>query len=90
MTGEGKTKIIIALAAYHVIFGHCVDIVTSQKDLAKRDATDENNVNIYDALGITVSHCITDNDENEKKIKTKIKIKKIIKIITKKIVMIKM
>ena len=71
LTGEGKTKIIIALAAYHVIFGHCVDIVTSQRDLAIRDSTDKQNVNIYDALGITVSHCITDNDENKDKNKNK-------------------
>ena len=46
LTGEGKTKIIIALAAYHVILGHCVDIVTSQKDLAIRDSADPKNAGI--------------------------------------------
>ena len=66
LTGEGKSKKVVALASYHVILGHCVDIVTSQKDLAKRDANDEKNKKIYEILGITVSHCISDDDDDNK------------------------
>ena len=67
-TGEGKTRIIVSLASIHVILGHKVDIVTSSEVLAKRDAEDKTNKDIYSRLGITVGHCIDDNeDTNDKK-----------------------
>ena len=65
LTGEGKTAIIITLAATNVILGHKVDIVTSSELLAKRDAIDERNKELYNSLGITVDHCI--KDDNNKK-----------------------
>jgi preprotein translocase subunit SecA len=33
-----------------------VDIVTSNKALAKRDATDRKRIHFYEMLGLTVSH----------------------------------
>ena len=62
LTGEGKTAIILALAAINAILGHKVDIVTSSAILAKRDAESEKNKKFYDSLGLTVDHCI----KNEK------------------------
>jgi preprotein translocase subunit SecA len=65
LTGEGKTAIIITLAATNVILGHNVDIVTSSELLAKRDAIDERNKELYNSLGITVDHCIKDGNNKQ-------------------------
>lgn len=65
LTGEGKTTIIITLAAINVILGHKVDIVTSSEILAKRDAENEKNKKLYNNLGITVDHCIKDEKLNQ-------------------------
>ena len=66
LTGEGKTAIIITLAAINVILGHKVDIVTSSEILAKRDAENEKNKKIFEYLGITVDHCIKDPNNKER------------------------
>ena len=60
LTGEGKTGIIITLVSTNVILGHKVDIVTSSEILAKRDAIDERNKELNKILGISVAHCIKD------------------------------
>ena len=64
LTGEGKTAIIITLAALNVIKGHKVDIVTSSEVLAKRDAENEQNKMLYNSLDISVAHCIKDDKKN--------------------------
>ena len=66
LTGEGKTRIIVTLACVLVLLGRKVDIVTSSEVLAKRDANDTVNQQIYSMLGITASHCI----DEDKKVKT--------------------
>ena len=65
LTGEGKTAIIITLAATNVILGHKVDIVTSSEILAKRDPIDERNKELYKILGISVDHCIKDDNNKQ-------------------------
>ena len=65
LTGEGKTAIIITLAATKFILGHKVDIVTSSEILAKRDAIDERNKELNKILGISVEHCIKDDNNKQ-------------------------
>jgi len=55
-TGEGKSTIIQFLAAYKVLLGKKVDIVTSTQDLAYRDATYEERVEFYKKLDMTVGY----------------------------------
>lgn len=62
LTGEGKTAIVITLAAVKSLLGHKVDIVTSSEILAKRDAEDKKNKELYNALGLTIDHCIKDEN----------------------------
>lgn len=53
-TGEGKSTIVQLFAAYKVLSGHKVDIVSSSPVLAKRDATDKKKKAFFEQLGITV------------------------------------
>lgn len=43
-----------------------MDIVTSQKELSIRDSKEPQNIGIYNALGISVSHCINEENKKEK------------------------
>lgn len=52
-TGEGKTTLVALLAAFKVLQGHTVDVISSSSVLAHRDAEEERS--FFDALGITVS-----------------------------------
>ena len=54
LTGEGKSITIACLAAMLVMRGHKVDIVTTNKILAKRDA-EEKQV-FFEMLGMKISH----------------------------------
>jgi surface antigen len=60
-TGEGKSTIIQFFAAYKVLCGNKVDIVSSSPVLAERDARDTNKKLFYDQLNITVG-AVTDED----------------------------
>jgi len=60
-TGEGKSTIIQFLAAYKVLCGNKVDIVTSSLVLAQRDATEIKKKNFYDYLEIKVG-AVTDEN----------------------------
>ena len=51
-TGEGKSTIIQFFAAYKVILGHKVDIVSSSPVLAERDATEKNKQKFFKELNI--------------------------------------
>lgn len=51
-TGEGKSAIIAILAAFHALIGNTVDIATTSRDLAQRDANKM--VGFYRSLGLTV------------------------------------
>ena len=53
-TGEGKSTIIQFFAAYKVILGHKVDIVSSSPVLAERDATEKNKQKFFKELNIKV------------------------------------
>ena len=53
-TGEGKSTIIQFFAAYKVLSGHKVDIISSTPDLATRDAKDEEKIQFYKKLNIEV------------------------------------
>ena len=62
-TGEGKTTIIQFLAAYNVLLGNKVDIVSSSLVLASRDAKKRE---FFDALKIKVNvlkEVLTENDD---------------------------
>ena len=52
-TGEGKSLIIAMFAAIQALRGNKVDIVTSSKVLARRDAEDEKLCRFYKQLGLT-------------------------------------
>jgi preprotein translocase subunit SecA len=54
LTGEGKSSTIACLAAILYMKGHTVDIITTSKMLAKRDA--EEKKDCYGLMGIGVSH----------------------------------
>ena len=58
-TGEGKTIIALMYAALKVLDGHKVDIITSSKVLAKRDANLSKQFLTF--FGITSNHNIDDN-----------------------------
>ena len=53
-TGEGKSTIITLLAAYLALKGHKVDIITTSKDLAMRDA--EKFQKFYDMINLQCGH----------------------------------
>lgn len=62
-TGEGKTFIGIAFAILKCLNNERVDIITSSKVLAERDATDKNNLEVFNVFGIVVDHnCYEDID----------------------------
>lgn len=54
-TGEGKSAIISCLAAFFGLRGYKVDIITSSKTLAERDANKFKN--FYNLLGLTDDNC---------------------------------
>ena len=54
-TGEGKSIIILCLAAYFGLKNHKIDIITSSSILAERDA--KNSVKFFEKLGLKVSYC---------------------------------
>ena len=54
-TGEGKSIIILCLAAYFGLKNHKIDIITSSSVLAERDA--KNSVKFFEKLGLKVSYC---------------------------------
>ena len=60
-TGEGKSTIIAMLAAYHVVRGRKVDIVTTTHSLGKRDQ--EKYQTFYRAMEVTSSHICTRQPE---------------------------
>ena len=60
-TGEGKSTIIQFFAAYKVLCGNKVDIVSSSPVLAERDAKDEKKKFFYNCLNISVK-AVTDKD----------------------------
>ncbi len=53
-TGEGKSTIIQFFAAYKVLLGHKVDIISSSSVLAERDASKEEKKAFFKELNITV------------------------------------
>jgi superfamily II DNA or RNA helicase len=62
-TGEGKSTLIAMLAAVRALLGDTVDIITSARDLAERDA--EKYKNFYQDLGLTVG-CTKEKDHSSK------------------------
>lgn len=56
LTGEGKSTTIACLASILTMRGKTVDIVTTNKILAKRDA--EEKIHFYSLMGIKVDHNI--------------------------------
>ena len=60
-TGEGKSTIILFFAAYKVLLGNKVDIISSNQLLAERDAKKDVNVKFYNKLNIKVG-AIKDED----------------------------
>ena len=60
-TGEGKSTIILFFAAYKVLLGNKVDIITSNQLLAERDANKDVNVKFYKKLNIK-SGALKDED----------------------------
>ena len=60
-TGEGKSTIIQFFAAYKVLCGNKVDIVSSSQVLAERDAKEVNKKSFYDYLKVKVG-AVTDDD----------------------------
>ena len=60
-TGEGKSTIIQFFAAYKVLLGNKVDIVSSSPVLAERDAKDSKKKRFYDSLNIKVE-AVTDQE----------------------------
>eukprot|EP00794_Sanderia_malayensis_P008650 gene8650-9581_t len=55
-TGEGKTIIIVGFCIAKALLGHTVDVLTSSSVLAERDASDPENVAIYQLFSVSVSH----------------------------------
>ena len=53
-TGEGKSTIIQFFAAYKVLLGNKVDIISSSAVLAERDALEEKKIAFFKELNITV------------------------------------
>ena len=67
LSGEGKTIIINCLAIIMVLKGHKVDIVTTNKLLAKKDL--EESIELYNYFGISVGHNVEEEcNENKRKI----------------------
>jgi superfamily II DNA or RNA helicase len=62
-TGEGKSALIAMLAAYQALQGHTVDVITSTRDLAERDA--EKYKKFYQDLGLSVG-CTKEQDHSSK------------------------
>lgn len=62
LTGEGKSITIACLAAMLAMRGHKVDIITTNKILARRDA--EEYKYFFSLMGLKVSHNLT-NDSNK-------------------------
>jgi len=63
-TGEGKTFTGVAFAILKVLNGEKLDIITSSSILAERDATDEENLILFDFFNIKVGHnCYEDKEK---------------------------
>ena len=60
MTGEGKSTTIACLAAILTMRGRNVDILTTNKILAKRDVVEKGK--FFKVLGIKVTHNIPDSN----------------------------
>jgi len=63
-TGEGKSTIIQFFAAYKVLLGNKVDIITSSLVLADRDANDEDKLPFFQKLKISVG-CLKENEDTK-------------------------
>ena len=63
-TGEGKSLIIVVLATIKALYGNKVDIITSSHILAKRDASE--NEDIYQLLQVTAGHNCSDETTERK------------------------
>jgi preprotein translocase subunit SecA len=66
-TGEGKSTVTACLAAILSLMGRTVDIVTSSKELAKRDAISK--AKFFEIFGLSSGHNCADKDSYAKGIK---------------------
>lgn len=55
-TGEGKTLTLAMVTVIRIIQGRQLDIVTSSNELARRDATTNENISFYSQFGINIAH----------------------------------
>lgn len=65
-TGEGKSLVVVTLAIIKALANEKVNIITSSKVLAKRDA--EMYKDIYELCGLTVGHNSSENIEERRKV----------------------
>ena len=65
-TGEGKSTIIQFFAAYKVLLGHKVDIISSSSVLAEKDALNEKKRKFFNELDISVG-LVREEDKNAEK-----------------------
>lgn len=65
-TGEGKSWIAVAIAIVNGLRGQNLDIITSSKVLAERDATKPEHKEVFDLFKISVGHNCSENDSTRR------------------------
>lgn len=67
-TGEGKSWIGVAIGIFNGLSKRNVDIVTSSKTLAERDANKPEHKRVFELFGIAVGHNCSENDSTRRNV----------------------